>query len=116
MSREGASLKRADERRKNKRELCADFVQIAWCDQQGRRISTVGVLEDVSPAGLCLNVEHSVPLSMRVHLHTKGFEGEAEVRHCELADYGYLVGVEFVDGCSWDRDRWQPKHLLSLER
>lgn len=109
-------MRPADERRKSKRELCADFVQVAWCDQQRLRISSVGVLEDVSPDGLCLNLEHSIPVGVRLHLHTKGFEGEAEVRYCELGDYGYLVGVEFVDGCSWDRDRWRPKHLVSLER
>lgn len=108
-------MRSSNERRSGKRELCADFVQVAWEDQQGRRISFVGLLEDVSPGGLCVNLDVPVPLGQKVHLHTKGFEGEAEVRYCDLGEYGYQVGVEFVEGCWWDRQKWRPKHLLSLE-
>ena len=103
-----------DERRRVNRELCADFVQVTWNDQQDRRISNVGLLEDVSPEGLCVNLELPVPVGQTLHLHTKGFEGEALVRYCEWSDCGYLVGVEFAEGCSWNREKWTPKHLLSL--
>jgi hypothetical protein len=95
--------------------MCSDFVHLAWADQQSRRISYVGLLEDVSPDGLCVNLDVPVPVGKTIHLHTKGFQGEAEVRYCELGDYGYQVGVEFVDGCTWDRDKWRPKHLLNIE-
>ena len=106
-------LKHRDDRRKSARDMCSDFVQIAWLDQAGRRISCLGILEDVSPKGLGVSMELPVPQGHTVHLHTKGLEGEALVRYCVLGDYGYVVGLEFLDGCSWDREKWRPKHLLT---
>jgi hypothetical protein len=103
-------LKPEKERRGSPRQMCSDFVQIAWLDDLGTRISMVGLLEDVSQGGLCVNMDLPVPVGRRVHLHTKGFEGEAEARYCELGDYGYLVGLEFADGYCWEGE-WQPKHL-----
>jgi len=107
-------VKPSEERRNNRRELCADFVHVAWSDQRGRPISYVGLLEDVSPGGLGMSLDLPLAVGQPVHLHTKGFEGEALVSYCELGEYGYLVGVEFQEGCSWDRETWKPKHLLTL--
>jgi hypothetical protein len=106
-------VKPSEERRNKGRELCADFVQITWNDQVGRPISYVGLLEDVSPGGLGMSLDLPLAVGRAVHLHTKGFEGDALVSYCELGDYGYLVGVEF-QGCSWDREKWKPQHLLTL--
>jgi len=92
--------------------MCSDFVQVAWLDQEGRRISYLGLIEDVSPGGLCLNLDLPVGVATTVHLHTKGLEGEARVCYCTPGDYGYLVGLEFLDGLSWAKEKWQPKHLL----
>ena len=107
-------MKPSNERRKSPRELCSDFVQFAWKDQQGRRISYVGILEDVSPEGMCVQSDLPAPVGQRVHLHTKGFDGEAQVCYCDLVDYGYIVGLEFLEGCTWEREKWRPKHLLAL--
>ena len=104
-------MKPAKEQRVSPREMCSDFVQIAWLDPNYVRVSDIGLLEDVSPEDLCINLEQPVPLGSAVHVHTKGFEGEAEVRYCKLGDYGYLVGVEFEEGCGWEREKWRPKHL-----
>ncbi|HYM11382.1 MAG TPA: PilZ domain-containing protein [Bryobacterales bacterium] len=105
-------MKPEKDRRKNPRDMCSDFVQIAWQDDRQARISYVGLLEDVSPTGLCVNLELPAPVGRTVHLHTKGFEGDAEVRYCELGDYGYLVGLEFAEGQCWEREAWKPKHLV----
>ena len=107
-------MKPKGERRRNDREMCSDFVQIAWLEQTGRRLSFVGVLEDVSPEGLCISLEVPVPVGHAVHLHTKGFEGEAAVQYCELNGYGYQVGLEFKDGYSWSREKWRPQHLTRV--
>ena len=93
--------------------MCSDFVQIAWVDDGGRRISNIGLLEDVSPSGLCISVDVPIPAGRRVYLHTKGFEGEADVRYCQPGDYGYLLGMEFAEGCCWEPERWRPKHLYN---
>jgi hypothetical protein len=106
-------LKKQMERRKSSRQMCSDFVQIAWSDDRGRRTFNVGLLEDVSPEGISLTLDLPVPAGRRVHLHTKGFAGEAEVCYCELLDYGYLLGLEFADGCCWEPEKWRPKHLYA---
>jgi hypothetical protein len=108
-------VKSAIEKRRNPREMCSDFVQVTWLDDRERRISTLGLLEDVSPEGICLSLELPVSTGRGVHVHTRGIEGEAKVRYCELGDcgYGYVIGLEFSNGCSWNRDKWQPKHLFA---
>lgn len=105
-------MKPHKDRRQNQREMCSDFVHIAWMDQHNNRFSYLGLLEDVTPEGLCLNLDVPAPVGHTVHLHTRGFDGEAEVRYCQRGDYGYQVGVEFTNDCSWDRAKWRPKHLL----
>src|SRR5262249_8182635 len=99
------------DRRKTPRHLCSDFAHISWLDDSQRTLSAQGLLEDPSPEGLCLSLDLPVPTGRPVHVHTKGFEGEAQVRYCGLGDYGYLVGLEFCDGCTWERDKWRPQHL-----
>lgn len=94
--------------------MCSDFVQIAWMGARQMRVSAVGLLEDVSPEGLCLNLEQAVPVGGTVHLHTKGFDGEALVKYCEAGEYGYLVGLEFTDGYCWEREKWRPAHLTEF--
>jgi hypothetical protein len=42
-----------------------------------------------------------------------GFESEALVRHCEIGHDGYLLGLEFAAGHSWDRLQWNPQHLYT---
>ena len=44
----------------------------------------------------------------------QGFDGRVRVRYCNLGEYGYLVGAEFAGGCGWDKERWQPKHMISV--
>lgn len=105
-------MKPVKERRQNPRELCSDFAQVTWLDDHARRISILGVLEDVSREGLCVSLDLPVPAGRDVHVHTRGIEGDAKVQYCELGDYGYLVGLEFSEGCSWEREKWRPKHLL----
>ncbi len=107
-------MKSRKERRREARELCSECIQVAWPDEHGNRISQTGVLEDVSPSGLAVSMDLPMPPGRTVHLHARGFEGEAEVRYCERADeYSYLVGMEFTDGSGWDRKKWRPQHLYN---
>ena len=107
-------MKPAQDKRRNPREMCSDFVQVVWMDDCAHRISTLGVLEDVNPDGLCVSLELPVPKGRKVLIHTRGIKGPGRVCYCELGDYGYRIGLEFSEGCSWDREKWQPKHLLKL--
>ena len=94
--------------------LCSDFAEITFLDQNGDPISDTGLLEDVSARGFTVSLSLPLPISKRVSIHTKGFDGDAIVRHTELGDYGYLVGLEFADGYQWDRQKWTPDHLLAI--
>ena len=104
-------MKPRKERRREPRQLCSEFVQVAWLDDRENRISMVGVLEEVSPSGLAVSLDLPAPVGRTVHLNARGFSGEAEVRHCELGDYGYIVGMEFTGGGGWDLKKWRPGHL-----
>lgn len=94
--------------------LCSDFAQITFADQKGDSIHDVGLLEDVSARGVTISLSVPLPLNKRVRIHTKGFDGDAIVRHSELGDYGFLIGLEFADGYEWDRNKWTPDHLLAI--
>ncbi len=103
------------ERRRNTREMCSDFVQLAWTGDRGEQVVEVGVLEDVSREGMCVSVDTPVPVHSTVRVHTRGLDGAAEVRYCDRNETGYQVGLEFLDGCTWDREKWRPRHLLDEE-
>ena len=64
---------------------------------------------------MCVSFDTALPLDATVHAHTRGFEGQAEVRYCQGTDAGYQIGLEFVDGAGWDRDQWRPRHLVDKE-
>jgi len=102
------------ETRRNSRALCSDFVRIAWIDNRLRRHCSVGLLEDVSPGGMCVALGASVPLELNVLVQAPGLSLMAAVRHCERGNYGYLVGLEFLGGHLWDKAKWRPKHLLEM--
>jgi len=65
------------DRRTEPRLLCADVVELEWTDKSGRTRHCAANLEDISPSGLGLQVERSVPLLATVRiLH----EGAASLR------------------------------------
>ena len=71
-------------------------------------------LEDLSKEGLCFRLAIPMTVGLEMEFHCDGFSGKAHVCYCNLGEYGYLVGAEFANGCGWDKERWRPKHLISL--
>jgi hypothetical protein len=102
------------DRREHARHLCSDFVQLAWRDRHDRAISHLVVLEDIGVDGMCVHSELPAPLGQSVNLHRKDWSVRAWVRYCKLSGCGYLIGLEFRDGYTWDRKEWRPQHLLAL--
>lgn len=94
--------------------LCADMVEVQWRDQAGRKWQGTGLLEDISPAGACLQVEAAIPLGAEIRWEScrKRFEGV--VRYCVYREIGYFVGVEFHLGSRWSKKEYRPQHLLDL--
>ncbi len=96
--------------------LCADMVEVCWKDQSGSTCKATGLLEDISAAGACLQMETDVPLEAEIHWKSphKAFTGH--VRYCVYREIGYFVGVEFEPESRWSEKAYRPQHLLDLQR
>jgi hypothetical protein len=103
------------DRRTVKRLLCADLVDVCWCDDAGRRKSEVMVLEDISLSGLCLQSER--PHKPGTDVSVKYGDGTLSgvIRYCVYQQIGYFLGVEFTGECKWPTDKFRPRHLLDPE-
>ena len=94
--------------------MCAEMLSLSCSDQQGSKLETTAVLEDLSPGGSCPSSNVPLTVGRKVDLSAEVCRAEGEVRYCELGEYGYLVGVQFADGQEWSREDWRPQHLLSF--
>lgn len=107
-------LPQESDRRRHRRHMCSELVEVRFHDQNGREVRHTGLLEEVCVGGMQLSV--SLPLSpgKRVLLRAEGFESEADVRHCRPETDGFRVGFQFPPGSEWNSRVWRPRHLLVL--
>jgi hypothetical protein len=100
------------DRRSEPRLLCAHLVGLRPSGPGGARRGVTAVLEDISSSGACVQVEEAVaagtPMTLAIGRHTF----PATVRYCVFRDTGYFVGLQFVSGIRWSRERVTPEHLL----
>lgn len=96
--------------------LCADMVKVSWKDPLGKRRRTVGLLEDISATGACLQLENSVPLGAEIGWACPKQEFTGRVRYCVYREIGYFIGVQFGDDTRWSRRTYKPQHLLDLQQ
>jgi hypothetical protein len=102
------------ERRVETRMLCSELVDVHWVDTHGRRRQAVANLEDISTSGLCLQMDGPIRLDTVVRIcHPKG-EFRGVVRYCLYREIGYFLGVQFLPGCAWSPEQYQPQYLLDL--
>lgn len=98
------------------RMLCAELVKIRWKDKSGRGHKTTAILEDISAAGACLQIDNPIPSNTIVKInHAKG-ELEGNVRYCVFRDIGYFVGLQFDPQAKWSRKDYQPEHMLDVPK
>jgi len=104
------------ERRSEIRMLCADMIEVCWKDFTGRKRKAVGLLEDISASGACLQLETAVPLGIEIHWDCpkRGFTGQ--VLYCVYQEIGYFVGVQFDSASRWTKKAYRPQHLLDLQQ
>lgn len=100
-----------NERRLDHRLLCADLVDLEWTDKNGDSQRGTALLEDISPLGLCLQMETPLPECSVVLLNLDGITTRAMVRYCKWREIGYFVGVTFAPGDRWSYERFRPRHL-----
>ena len=100
------------ERRIDLRLLCADIVELIWCDSTGRERRRLGNLEDISASGMCLQLEQPLQTGTRIRvIYGKG-ELVGIVRYSVLRDRAYVVGLKFDESSRWSPDEFRPQHLL----
>lgn len=101
-----------ENRREDRRLLCAELVQLVWEDESGRQRRRVANLEDISLSGLCLQVESPIPAGTAIAMLYGDGELVGIIRYCRFQDCGYFLGIELVDGCRWSSQHFRPQHLL----
>ncbi len=110
-----ADMRIMAERRSEPRVLCADIVHVNWIENGKARRATA-LLEDISPAGACLQLETAVGVGSAIRWETPNQRFSGVVRYCSYQEIGYFVGVEFEAGARWSKQTYEPAHLLELER
>ena len=101
------------ERRSEDRFMCSDLVKVRIDDAAEPR-ELMANLEDISPSGACLQMEAAAREGTDIEIVCAGCRLKGKVRYCRYTELGYDVGVAFAERRSWDKRRYQPKHLLEL--
>ena len=101
--------------RSEARMLCADMVDIRWKDRTGKPQHATALLEDISPSGVCLQLESPLPIGVEIGWETPQQAFTGYVRYCTYREIGYFAGVEFEPGSRWSESTFVPQHMLDLE-
>ncbi|MDQ6676870.1 MAG: hypothetical protein M3Z09_06195 [Acidobacteriota bacterium] len=101
------------ERRFEDRLLCADIVEVEWTDNPGELRIANALLEDISPIGLCLQLDYMLPAGTAVTIRMKGRSIPASVQYCAWREIGYFTGLVFQTGFRWSSHLFRPQHLLN---
>ena len=105
-------VERMQERRWERRLLCADLVQVKWRDQAGRTRSTTAILEDISRTGACLQSDVPIPAEALVQVTHGRKTLECKVSYCVYHEIGYFAGLIFTAKHHWSERMFRPKHLV----
>jgi len=100
------------DRRSEVRMLCADMVHVRWRDAAGKTLRAMGLLEDISHSGACLQLETPVPVAAKISWDSHKHRFSGHVRYCVYREVGYFVGVELEAGSRWSQKCFKPQHLL----
>jgi PilZ domain len=101
------------DRRKNDRNMCAELLTVRWIEEGRGRIEVAG-LEDISPNGVCLQLENSIPVATPVSIYYQTGKYRGTVKYCTPNPIGYLIGIAFDKGYRWSKSDFEPSHLLEL--
>jgi hypothetical protein len=99
------------DRRTEHRFLCADIVRVSRM-QDGVPHEEHANMEDVSPSGCRLLMDQSVAESTPIEIRCGEHLFHGAVRYCRQTEIGFDIGVQFAQPGAWDREQFEPKHLL----
>jgi len=103
-----------DGRRDSDRSMCADLIKIVYTDEAGKKQKEMAALEDISPAGVCLQLEHPIPIDTPISILYPDGRYHGRTRYCIFQHTGYFLGVQFDPGYEWSKDQYMPSHLLEV--
>lgn len=98
----------------NERCLCADLIKIVWTDKSGTKQKELAALEDISPGGACLQLEHPIPVDTAISILYPDGRYHGRIRYCVFRETGYFLGIKFDAGYEWSKHKYMPSHLLEL--
>lgn len=100
------------ERRSEQRFWCSDLVQVHVKEGGRWKRVGVGVLEDISHSGACVQLELPLRQGSTIRLKHPQWKAEGEIRYCLYREIGYFVGLQFAEQWKWTEAKFKPKHLL----
>jgi hypothetical protein len=101
-----------NDRRSEQRLLCSQLVIFRLGEPAGSAESHEAILEDISAAGACVQLNKPVPVGAAGHLVVPGRRLPGTIRYCEFREIGHFVGIEFDPGVLWSEEDFRPEHLL----
>ncbi len=105
-------MDKIQERRTDARLLCADLIELIWCDDSGRERRRIGNLEDISLCGMCIQVEVPIHVGTGVRMTSLDRKLAGIVRYAVYRDGAYFLGIEFEEHSRWSIRDFVPQHLL----
>jgi hypothetical protein len=106
-----------EERRENKRLLCADLVQLTWSEASGKERREIVILENLSLAGVGVFMGVAIPEGATAQLLISELRLTGQVKHCKFRENGYVVGLELDADSKWAQEsgrEFLPEHLLDV--
>lgn len=100
------------ERRTEVRLWCSDIVHVWWKDAEKWNKLGVAVLEDISPSGMCIQVESTLPQGAMIRIKHAEWKVEGEIRYCLQREEGHFVGVRLSEKFRWSVQDFRPLHLI----
>jgi hypothetical protein len=103
------------ERRAHRRLLCSEIVNVELFLPDGRQISALALVNDISEGGLCLQFDGPVSSTGFVTIDIEDQQVVAAIRHSYERDDSFFVGVSFVN-YQWSPDmRWPANCVPALD-
>ena len=100
------------QRRREKRLLCADLVELVWRDNKGHSIRRIGNLENICAGGMCLQLEAPLNRGTSIQMPCVRCTFRGIVRYVLDREDSYVIGIEFDKSNLWSRKLFDPQHLL----
>ena len=97
--------------------LCSDLIQLHWVEPNGAHHHEIGILENLSLAGVGLFTGVAIPEETEIQLVANDVQLIGYVKQCKFRENGYIVGLELDSKSKWaqaaGRD-FLPEHLLDV--